>query len=217
MTDFTKQRTTMVDTQIRPSDVTKYSVIEAMLAVPREAFVPTDMRDAAYAGGDVELERGRVMLEPRTLAKMLDALDIQPDEMVLHVGCGLGYGAALMARLAEFVVALEENEALAKEAETLLAERGVDNVAVVQGALAEGVAKHGPYDVILVEGAVERLPEALAQQLKEGGRIACIFTRDNLGTARIGYKIDGQISWRFLFNAGAPVLPGFAAEHAFAL
>ncbi len=217
MTDFTKQRTTMVDTQIRPSDVTKYSVIEAMLAVPREAFVPTELRGAAYADSEVRLGRGRIMLEPRTLAKMLDALDIQPDEMVLHVGCGLGYGAALMARLAEFVVALEEDEALAKEAEAILAERGVDNVAVVQGPLADGVAKHAPYDVILIEGAVERLPEALAQQLKEGGRIACIFTEDRLGSARIGYKIDGRISWRFLFNAGAPVLPGFAAERAFAL
>ncbi len=217
MTDFTKLRTTMVDTQIRPSDVTKYSIIEAMLAVPREAYVPAQMREAAYAGGEIALGGGRVMVEPRTLAKMLDALDIQPDEMVLHVGCGLGYGSAIMARMAEFVVALEQDENLAREAEATLAEHGVDNVAVVRGPLGEGVAKHGPYDVILIEGAVERLPEALQAQLKEGGRIACIFVENNLGVARIGYKIKGRISWRYLFNAGAPVLPGFEAEHAFAL
>lgn len=217
MTDFTKLRTTMVDTQIRPSDVTKYAIIEAMLAVPREAYVPTQMRGAAYAGGEIALGGGRVILEPRTLAKMLDALDIQPDEMVLHVGSGLGYGTAVMARMAEFVVALEQDETLAREAEAALSEHGVDNVAVVRGALGEGVAKHGPYDVILIEGAIERLPEALAAQLKEGGRIACILVEGNLGTARIGYKIKGRISWRYLFNAGAPVLPGFEAEHAFAL
>jgi len=217
MTDFTKQRTTMVDTQIRPSDVTKYSVIEAMLAVPREAFVPGEARDTAYVGGEVSLADGRSMLEPRTLAKMLDALDIRADEMALHVGCGYGYASALMARMAEFVVALEEDEDMAREAETALSEHGVDNVAVVVGMLRDGVAKHAPYDVILVEGAVERLPEALEAQLKEGGRIACIFTENNLGTARLGHKIGGKIAWRFLFNAGAPLLPGFSAEHAFAL
>jgi len=217
MTDFTKQRTTMVDTQIRPSDVTKYSVIEAMLAVPREAFVPAEMRSAAYTGGDVQLERGRVVMEPRTLAKLLDSLNIQADEMVLHVGCGLGYGTAIMARMAEFVVALEEDHTLAAEAEVALSEHGVDNVTVVQAPLAGGVAKHGPYDVIFIEGAVEQFPKALESQLKEGGRVACIFVENNLGTARVGLKRNGQISWRFLFNAGAPLLPGFAAEPSFVL
>ena len=217
MTDFTQQRTTMVDTQIRPSDVTKFTVIEAMLAVPREAFVPNEKREAAYAGGNLDLGNGRVMLEPRSLAKLLDALDIQRDELVLHVGCGLGYGAAVMARMAEFVVALEEDAEMAQEAESILSEERVDNVAVVTGPLAEGDAKHGPYDVILIEGAIEHLPDALADQLKDGGRIGCLFAEGMLGVARIGYKLDGRIAWRFLFNAGAPVMPGFEARRAFVL
>ncbi len=217
MTDFTQQRTTMVDTQIRPSDVTKYTVIEAMLTVPREAFVPADKRDAAYAEESVALAGGRVMLEPRCLAKLLDALDIQPNEVVLHVGCGLGYATAVMARMAEFVVALEEDEALADEAGAILSEHGVDNAAVVNGPLARGDARHGPYDVILIEGAVEQVPEALTDQLKQGGRIAAIFVEGRLGSARIGYRLDGRIAWRFLFNAGAPILPGFEARRAFAL
>lgn len=217
MTDFTHLRTTMVDTQIRPSDVTRFPVIEAMLAVPREAFVPGDQKAASYADENIPLGNGRVMLAPRTLAKLLDALDIQPDELVLHVGCGLGYATAVMARMAEFVVALEENEDMAREATEILAEHGVDNAAVVTGPLAAGDARHGPYDVILVEGAVEHLPEALEDQLKEGGRIACLFSEGMLGSARIGYKLDGRVSWRFLFNAGAPVLPGFEAHRAFVL
>lgn len=217
MTDFATRRTTMVDTQIRPSDVTKFPIIEAMLAVPREVYMPGDKREAAYAGENVALGGGRVALEPRTLAKMLDALDIRPDELVLDLGCGLGYSAAVMARMAEFVVALEEDEGLAGEAQTLLSENGVDNVAVIAGPLSEGAAKHGPYDVIMVEGGVGVLPDALLQQLKDGGRIACIFLDGVLGTVRIGHKIDGAVTWRFAFNAGAPVLPGFEAKEAFVL
>ncbi len=217
MTDFTRQRITMVDTQIRPSDVTSHSVIGAMLEVPREAFVPPDMREIAYAGAELPLGGGRAMLEPRSLAKLLDGLAIRPAEMVLHVGCGLGYGTALLARMAEFVVALEEDEALAGEAESLLAEHGVDNVAVVRGPLREGVARHAPYDAILIEGAIEELPGALADQLREGGRIATILSEGGTTAARIGHKSNGRIFWRFLFDAAAPVLPGFAVEPAFAL
>lgn len=217
MTDFITRRTTMVDTQVRPADVTKFPIIEAMLAVPREAFVPDGLREAAYADQNIPLGGARVMFEPRSLAKMLDGLDIQPDEMVLHIGCGFGYGPAVIARMADFVVALEDDEEMAAEAQTILSEHGIDNVAVVSGALNAGAAKHGPYDVILLEGAAEHLPAALEEQLKEGGRIACLFADGAVGVARIGYKIDGKIAWRFLFNAGAPVLPGFEARQAFLL
>ena len=217
MTDFAARRTMMVDTQVRPSDVTKFPIIDAMLSVPREAFVPDDKRDVAYAGGNVDLGAGRVEVEPRTLAKMLDALDVQNDELVLNVGCGLGYSAAVLARIADFVVAVEEADTLAADAEAALADNGIDNVAVMTGALAEGNAKNGPYDVILLGGAVEHMPEALLEQLKDGGRIAAIFADGMLGTVRIGYKIDGEIAWRFSFNAGAPVLPGFEAHQAFVL
>ncbi|NHX27504.1 protein-L-isoaspartate O-methyltransferase [Escherichia coli] len=207
----------MVDTQVRPSDVTKFPIIDAMLSVPRENFVPTDKREAAYVGENVDLGAGRVVLEARTLAKMLDALDIQNDELVLDVGCGLGYSSAVIARMAEAVVAVEEDETLASEAETALAAAGADNVAVIAGPLAAGSAKHGPYDVIMLQGSVEHIPAALTDQLREGGRIAALFMEGALGVCRVGYKIDGAVTWRFSFNAGAPVLPGFERQRAFTL
>jgi protein-L-isoaspartate(D-aspartate) O-methyltransferase len=212
MIDFAQRRTIMVDTQVRPSDVTKFPIIEAMLTVPREAFVPQKSREAAYAGENVPLGGGRVMLEPRTLAKLLDGLDVQPGERVLDLGPGLGYSAALLAELAGEVVAVEEG-ALAEGAQAAL--KGVANVTLVAGPLAAGAPAEAPFDVIMIEGAIEHLPEAIAAQLQEGGRIAALFSEDALGVARIGHKIDGAIAWRFAFNASAPVLPGFEKERAF--
>ncbi len=217
MSDNAARRTMMVDTQVRPSDVTKFPIIDAMLTVPRERFVPDAQRETAYVGEHVQLGGGRVVLEPRTFAKMLDALDIQRDELALDLGCGLGYSAAVIARLAEAVVAVEEDEDMASDAETALIETDADNVAVVTGPLADGAAKHGPYDVILVEGGVEALPDGLDAQLKEGGRIACIFMDGNLGQCRVGYMVDGRVSWRLAFDATAPVLPGFERQDEFVL
>ncbi|EAQ04237.1 protein-L-isoaspartate O-methyltransferase [Pseudooceanicola batsensis HTCC2597] len=217
MTDFAARRTMMVDNQIRPADVTKFPIIEAMLAVPREAFVPADKRDAAYLGENIDLGQGRVLLDPRTLAKMLDALDIHADELVLDIGTGTGYSAAVAARLAEAVIALEEDEALISDGNAALTSEGADNVVLHEGPLSEGAATHGPYDVIMIQGAVEHLPEGVTDQLKEGGRIAVLFAEGHLGVVRIGYRIDGRINWRFAFNAGAPVLPGFERHQAFTL
>ena len=217
MSAFTARRTMMVDTQVRPSDVTRYPIIAAMLSVPREAYVPGDRREAAYVGENVDLAPGRVVLEPRTLAKILDGLDVQPGELVLDIGCGLGYSTALLARMAEAVVAVEEDETLAAEAQRTLLAQGVDNAAVVTGPLAAGSARHAPYDVITIQGGVEAIPQQVLDQLKEGGRIAAVFMEGRLGVARIGYKIDGALSWRYAFNAAAPVLPGFAATRAFVL
>ena len=217
MADYARRRTTMVDTQVRPSDVTKFPIIEAMLRVPRELFVPNDKRDAAYVGEHINLGGTRVVLDPRTLGKMFEAVDIQPDEMVLDIGAGYGYSSAVAAHLAEAVIALEEDPALVKEAERALAEAGADNTAVIEGTLAEGAAKHGPYDVILIQGAVQHMPEGITEQLKDGGRIVAIFQEGALGVVRVGYRIDGQMTWRFAFNAGAPVLPGFEANRAFVL
>ena len=217
MTDFATRRTMMVDTQVRPSDVTKYPIIAAMLSVPREAFVPAQMREAAYAGEHVTLGGGRVVLDPRTLAKLLDALEIQGTETVLDIGCGLGYSSAIIARMADAVVAVEEDEALATEAQRALSAQGVDNAAVNHGKLAAGAPKAGPYDVIVLQGAAEVISDSLVSQLKEGGRIGALFMEGNLGVARVGYKIDGRITWRQVFNASAPVLPGFEMRKAFAL
>lgn len=216
MQDFATRRTMMVDTQVRPNDVTKFPIIAAMLHVPREEFVPASRREAAYIGENVEIAAGRVLLEPRNFAKMLDGLDIQPDDLVLDLGCGLGYSAAVIAEMAEAVVALDDED-MAAQAEAALAQAGADNVAVVAGELAAGAPQHGPYDAILIEGGIEAVPHVIADQLKEGGRIAAIFMEGALGVARIGYKIDGVISWRDMFNGTAPVMPGFAAQRDFVL
>ncbi len=217
MSNFAARRTMMVDTQVRPSDVTKFPIIDAMLKVPREDFVPAARREAAYMGENLELDNGRVLLEPRTLAKMLDALDINNDELVLDVGAGFGYSSAVIAHMAEAVVAVEEDEAMVSEAQEALAAVNVDNVVLHNGPLAEGAAQHGPYDVIVVEGGVRQLPSDLEDQLKDGGRIACLFMEGALGEVRIGHKRDGRISWRMAFNASAPLLDGFQDEAAFQL
>lgn len=217
MTDYAARRTMMVDTQVRPSDVTKFPIIDAMLSVPREAFVPDRLREAAYMGENLDLGEGRVMLDPRTLAKMLDALDIEGDDLVLDIGAAHGYSSAVIARMAEAVVGVEADAALVEEAQRTLLEHGADNVIMQQGDLVSGAPDHGPYDVILLQGAVEHLPEAITDQLKEGGRMACLFLEGALGLVRIGYKIDGRLNWRYAFNAGAPVLPGFERHAAFTL
>jgi len=217
MTDFTTRRRMMVDTQVRPSDVTKFPIIDAMLSVPRETFVPDAQREAAYAGENLDLGGGRMMLEPRTLAKMLEELDISGDELVMDIGCGYGYSTAVTARMAQAVVGVEEDETMGAEAQALLSDVGADNAIVHAGALAEGAGEHGPYDVILVQGGIGELPQAVQSQLKDGGRIACIFMDGALGVVRIGYKSGDTINWRFAFNAGAPVLPGFEKQRSFAL
>lgn len=207
----------MVDTQVRPSDVTKFPIIDAMLDTPREAFVPERLREAAYVGENLDLGAGRTLLEPRTLAKILDALAVEVTDVVLDVACGLGYSTAIAAQLAEFVIGVESDEGQAAEAQVILSELGIDNAAVVSGALADGAAKSGPYDIIMIQGAVEAVGEALTSQLKEGGRIAAIFAEGALGVVRIGHKQDGSITWKFAFNATAPLLPEFEVADAFTL
>lgn len=217
MTDFATRRRMMVDTQVRPSDVTEFPIIDAMLTVQREAFVPRDRIEAAYVSGDVELGGGRVVLDPRLFAKMLDALNLTNKDLVLDIGAGLGYSSAVIARIAEAVVAVEEEEVMASEAQALLTEHHADNVILHTGPLTAGAAAHGPYDAILIEGGVEVLPEGLEAQLKEGGRIAVIFMENALGTVRVGHKLDGKITWRFAFNGTAPVIAGFDKTAEFAL
>ena len=217
MTDFLTRRTTMVDTQIRPADVTKFPIIDAMLRVRREMFVPDEQRETAYADAILDLGQGRSVLEPRTFGKMLDAVNIQGNELVLDLGCGLGYSAAVIGKFSEAVVTIEENMEMAVEAEKILASEGCLNVAVVQGKLVEGAMQHAPFDVIVIEGAVEEIPAGLVSQLAEGGRIVAVFSQSGQGVVRVGYKADGRISWRFACNAFAPVLSGFEKANAFAL
>jgi Protein-L-isoaspartate carboxylmethyltransferase len=215
MIDFAARRNMMVDTQVRPSDVTKFPIIEAMLSVPREDFVPSAQREAAYMGENLDLGQGRVLLEPRTLAKMLDVLAITNRELVMDVGGGMGYSTAVIAHMAEAVVAVEEDEAMAHEAQEALMAAGADNAVVHVGPLVEGAQQHGPYDVIILQGGVQQVPAPLLDQLKEDGRIAALFMNGELGEVRVGRKRGADISWRMAFNAAAPVLPGFGREVAF--
>ncbi len=215
MIDFADARRNMVDCQIRPSDVTLYPVIEAMLSVPKQEFVPRDLRPVAYAADTLDLGEGRFVLDNRVLAKMLDALNVQPDELVLDIGCGLGYSTALLAHLAEMVVGVEEDSDLATEATRILVDQHVDNALVINADLVEGAAKHGPYDVIVIQGGVEDLPDSIADQLKLGGRIGMIRMQGALGKCVVGLKRKSGIQWHPAFDATTPVLPGFARAPEF--
>ena len=217
MADYKTRRKIMVDTQIRPSDVTKFPIIDAFLSVPREKFVPDGKREAAYIGENFQIGHSRVILEPRTLAKLLDALDIQNDELVLDIGSGLGYSSAIISLIAEVVIAIEDDSTLASEAEEILSEIGADSVVVEVNKLEEGAPEHGPYDVIIIQGGVEEIPGSILKQLKNGGRVGAIFIEEGLGTAKIGFKSNDKINWRYSFNAAAPVLPGFFKQKDFAL
>ena len=215
MIDYQVARTAMVDGQVRPSDVTHYPIIEAMLRVPREVYVPAEKRSVAYVGEHINLENSGVILAPRTLAKMLEALDIQGNDLVLDIGVGLGYSAAVIARLSEAVIAVEANAGLAGDAETTLNEQSADNAVMHVGALIDGAPEHGPYDVIIIEGGVQVLPESLLEQLKIGGRIAAIFVDGPSGQCRVGVRTEAGISWDSAFDATAPILAGFAQEKVF--
>jgi len=217
MPDFTARRTMMVDTQVRPSDVTKFPIIDAMLRIPREMFTPERLIEAAYMGNNIDLGGGRVLLEPRTFAKMLDALEVGNRDLVLDIACGTGYSAAVLAQIAQGVVAVEEDTALAAEAQAALTATGCDTVVLHTGPLTKGATDYAPYDAIILQGGVEQFPDALTEQLREGGRAACLFVEGSLGVVRLGVKQQDRIAWRDEFNAGAPVLPGFERDRAFSL
>ncbi len=216
MTDFAAARQAMVDCQVRPSDVTKYAIIEAMLWAPRELFVPKSFRDIAYADAEVPIADGRTLLEPRTLAKMLEAAAIDEGDLVLDLAPGLGYTTALLARLSAAVIAVEPDEALAAQLQETLGQIDVDNAVVSTGAPAEGDAAHGPYDLIFIGGAVERVPEELSAQLKDGGRLVAIVSEGGVGKCHVMVRAGNAFPSRFVFDADAPLLSGFEAEREFA-
>lgn len=216
MADHATRRVTMVDTQVRPSDVTKYPIIEAMLTVPREDYVPDAQRPIAYADRDVPLGEGRIALAPRNLAKLLEASGIGPEDVVLDLACGLGYSSAVLGRMAKAVLGVEPDGARAAEAQALLSRHDADNVAVICGNPAQGEPRNAPYDAIFVNGGIALWPDALAEQLREGGVAVAIWMDGQLGTARLGRKIGGAMIWRDIFNASAPLLDGFEKEAIFA-
>ncbi|MEM9049968.1 MAG: methyltransferase domain-containing protein [Pseudomonadota bacterium] len=214
-TDYAAARLAMVDTQVRPSDVTLYPIIGAMLEIPRERFVPPELRKVAYAGADLPLGAGRVLLDARVLAKMLDALKPGPDDLVLDIAPGLGYSTALLARLAAAVVAVEPDADMRRSADETLADLGLETAMVHAGAAHLGAPDDGPYDAVLVNGGIEILPAAIAQQLKPGGRIVAIMMGGTAGQCRLGVKTEAGLSWKTVFDATAPILSGYEKPRSF--
>ena len=217
MHDYTQAREAMVDRQVRPADVTRRNIIDAMQRIPREAFVPGSQRTVAYVDRDVPLGKGRALLAPRTFAKMLDTAEIEPGETVLDIGCGMGYSSAVIARLCRGVIAVEEDEGMASAAEANLAALAIDNAVVLNEPLAKGVPGEGPYDAIVVSGgAVATAPTALYDQLAEGGRLIAVWMDGGTGQARLSVKSGDDVATRWVFDAAAPILPGFEAKPSFA-
>lgn len=205
----------MIDCQLRPNEVNDERIIAAISAVPREAFVPKAKRSVAYVDEDIEVGEGRFLLEPRVFGRMLTAANVGEDDIVLDVGCATGYSAAVLAQLADAVVAVEEDETLAAAAEKKLAEQEIMNVAVVTCAMCDGVAKQGPFDVIFIEGAVEDVPKKLLKQLKDGGRLVCVKLEGGVGRAHMIKKSADGLEEHDLFDANVMPLPGFEKKQAF--
>jgi protein-L-isoaspartate(D-aspartate) O-methyltransferase len=219
MTDFAAARQFMVQGQVRINDVTEPRLTAAMLEVPRERFVPESLADLAYLDRDLQVAAGpgapRYLLKPLVLAKLIQAAAIVPGERVLDVGCATGYAAALLAQLAGSVVALEEHPDLARDAARNLAGLGLGNVTAVHGSLSEGWVSNAPYDVILVEGRCEIAPQRLLEQLDHGGRLLCVQGRTPGTKGMIYRSVHGDVSGWPLFDAAAPLLPGFAEPPVF--
>ncbi|MDE5458612.1 protein-L-isoaspartate O-methyltransferase [Bradyrhizobium sp. CSA112] len=219
MSGFAAARQKMVDGQVRPSDVTDIRILDAMLAVPREAFVPDNKQALAYLDLDLDVSEGgsakRFLIQPAVLAKMLQAAEIKETDRVLVVGCATGYAAAVIARFASHVTATESDSALAAKAQTIMARIGCGNVAVGAAAPADGDPANAPYDVIIMNGATEIVPERLYGQLRSGGRLVGIFAMSRPARATIVTCWHGDFGHRSLFDAAAPVLPGMELVPAF--
>jgi protein-L-isoaspartate(D-aspartate) O-methyltransferase len=204
----------MVDGQVRTTDVTDLRVISAMLEVPRERFLPGASAAIAYLDLDVPVGGSRRLLRPMVIAKLIQAAELSPTDRALDVGCATGYGAALLGRIAGQVVALEQDPALADAARDSL--RSQPNVTVVTGKLTEGSPQSGPYDAVIVEGATEIVPQTLCQQLKDGGRLVCVLGSGPGAKAMLYMRNNGDVTGRPIFDAAAPLLPGFAKALEFA-
>jgi protein-L-isoaspartate(D-aspartate) O-methyltransferase len=214
--DYAAARLNMVESQIRTNKVTDERIIGAMLNLPRERFVPKQLRGIAYVDEDIQIGNGRYLMEPMVIARLLQVANIGARDIVLAVGVGAGYDAAVLSRLSATVVALESESTLASGASRLLAELGMDNVAVVEGPLASGYPRQAPYDVIVLGGAVEEIPAALYDQLAEGGRlVAVVAPPGEPGRAVLAIRTQGAISARAVFDAATHRLPGFAREPGF--
>lgn len=216
MADFAAARRHMVECQIRTNKVTDRAIIDAMMEIPRERFVNPEQRGVAYLDEDLPLGGGRHLIEPMVLARMLQEAEIGPDDVVLDIGGGSGYSAAIISHLASTVIAVETGTSIVQAITEDLADLGIDNVAVVEGELNLGYSAQAPYDVILLEGAVSEVPGGITKQLADGGRLCAVVTEDNgLGRATLMVRNGAIVSSRILFDANTPALPGFEKEAGF--
>jgi protein-L-isoaspartate(D-aspartate) O-methyltransferase len=219
MSDFSTARQKMVDGQVRPSDVTDLRILDAMLEVPREAFVPESQRALAYLDLDLDISEAgaakRFLIKPAVIARMLQAAEISEADNVLVVGCPSGYTAAVVARLAARVTATESDGSLAAQASDVLAKLGFGNVTVRSAAAADGDEVNAPYDVIVLAGATEVVPDRLYRQLRDGGRLVGVFAMSRPPRAMIVTHSHADFGDRALFDAVAPVLPGLERPPAF--
>ncbi|MGN6306559.1 MAG: protein-L-isoaspartate O-methyltransferase family protein [Mesorhizobium sp.] len=217
--DFSERRAKMVDGQVRTVDVTNAALLEALLTVPREAFIGTANPDLAYIDEDLRIADGpdgtRYLMEPGPLARLIQLANIGPQDNVLDVGAGTGYASALLSKLARSVVALESDSALAGQAAEILAAQGCDNVTVVTGPMREGHPANAPYDAIVFGGSVEEVPQTLLDQLAENGRLVAVEGHGNAGIARLFLKTTGVATGRRAFNAAIKPLPGFERVRVF--
>ncbi len=217
MTDFTAARRNMVDCQLRPNKVVDATLLDAVERLPRESFVTGALRDVAYVDEDLAIGNGRYLMEPTVLCRMLQALQVSSGDIVLNVGCATGYDAAVLALLGATVVALESDADLAASVGDRLTDLGIDNAAVVAGPLDRGWPAHAPYDAIFFGGAVISVPQAILDQLADGGRLAAVTLGGPtaMGTATMYLRTGDSFSRRDLFDAATPLLPGFARTETF--
>jgi protein-L-isoaspartate(D-aspartate) O-methyltransferase len=216
MFDFAQARQNMVDGQLRPNRVTNPALLQAVGEIPRERFLPPDLQRVAYIDDDIPLANGRSMLEPLVVCRLIQAADPKPTDVALEIGCGTGYSCALLSRLTSTVFGIDSDAGLVQQASANLAALGVDNVVVSARPMEAGWAEHKPFDVIVMGGAIEVMPQAVLDQLAEGGRLVAVVTGGMpMGTARLYQKIGGVMSSRPLFDAGSRLLPGFAKPQQF--
>jgi protein-L-isoaspartate(D-aspartate) O-methyltransferase len=210
MLDFAMARARMVESQLRPNAITDVGVLDAMASVAREDFVPADRRSLAYMDGDVAVAPNRYLMEPMVFGRLLQLAEIGASDRVLDIGCSTGYGAAVLSRIAQSVVAIDQDKPLADEAAQLLRQQGAANVTVETRSHADGDAAHGPYDAIVLEGRVPVVPEKLFEQLKEGGRLVAVVGNGDLARAML-YRRNGSIGSYAAFDASVQQLPGIVA------
>ncbi len=210
-------RQAMVECQIRPNKVTDTRIIESMEKLDRALFVRPEQAGYAYVDEDLPLGDDHYLIEPVVLARMIQALDIQPTDMVLEVGASSGYGTAVISSLANTVVSIDQSEEFVEWASKNLTEVGADNAVVLHADLNAGAADQGPYDVVIVSGAMENVPSQLCDQLAEGGRLITVVRAVNaaFGEVQLITKNNDVLTTVALFDAGTPLIAKSSQNQGF--